>query len=106
MIGLGIVLLFVTLGACIKYGKMYFLIAGYNTMSKEEKADYDIKGIASLFWNGMIGMSLLIVMGELVALVLEDQKISLYAIVIAVVVGVLYLIIKSNSSTFKRKKQV
>jgi len=41
--------IFILLGIVIKHGKMYFLIAGYNTMSKEEKAKYDIEGIATLF---------------------------------------------------------
>ena len=30
-------IIFIVLGVLIKYGKMYFLIAGYNTMSKKEK---------------------------------------------------------------------
>ena len=34
---IGIAILFIVLGILIKYGKMYFLIAGYNTRSKEEK---------------------------------------------------------------------
>ena len=33
-------ILFIVFGIFIKYGKMYFLIAGYNTMSKEEKEKY------------------------------------------------------------------
>ena len=50
-------IIFIILGILIKYGKMYFLIAGYNTMSKKEKEKYDIKGIATVFkkcyvWNG------------------------------------------------------
>ena len=40
---------FVILGALIKYGKMYFLIAGYNTLPAEEKKKYDIQGIANVF---------------------------------------------------------
>ena len=55
--------LFVVLGALIKFGKMYFLIAGYNTMSKEEQEKYDIEGIAHVFWNAMAGMGLLIILG-------------------------------------------
>ena len=35
-------ILFIVFGILIKYGKMYFLIAGYNTMSKEEKEKYNI----------------------------------------------------------------
>ena len=40
-------IIFIILGIIIKYGKMYWLIAGYNTMPKEEKEKYDIEGIAS-----------------------------------------------------------
>lgn len=34
---IGVAILFIVLGILIKYGKMYWLIAGYNTMPKEEK---------------------------------------------------------------------
>jgi hypothetical protein len=46
---IGIPIIFILLGILIKYGKMYFLIAGYNTMSKAEKEKVDIKGIATVF---------------------------------------------------------
>ena len=42
---IGVAILFIVLGILIKYGKMYFLIAGYNTMPKEEKEKYNIEGI-------------------------------------------------------------
>ena len=38
---------------------MYFLIAGYNTMSKEEKEKYDIEGIATMalkMWITRLGV--------------------------------------------------
>ena len=34
---IGIALLFIILGILIKCGKMYFLIAGYNTMSRRKR---------------------------------------------------------------------
>lgn len=37
-----IAILFIVLGVLIKYGKMYSLIAGYNTMPKDEKENYYI----------------------------------------------------------------
>ena len=44
MIGHGIMtLVFLTLGVIFALGKGAFLIAGYNVMSKEEKARYDEK---------------------------------------------------------------
>jgi len=49
-------ILFIVFGILIKYGKMYFLIAGYNTMSKEEKEKYNIEKIATVFRNVMFGM--------------------------------------------------
>ncbi len=56
-------IIFIVLGVLIKYGKMYFLIAGYNTMSKKEKEKYDIKGIATVFKNAMFGMAFMIIIG-------------------------------------------
>ncbi len=46
-------IIFIALGIAIKYGKLYFLIAGYNTMPKEKQDNYDIAGIASVFRNAM-----------------------------------------------------
>lgn len=56
-------MVFIALGIAIKYGKMHFLMAGYNTMSKEDKAKYDIEGISSVFRNVMFGMALIIILG-------------------------------------------
>ena len=55
-------ILFIVFGILIKYGKMYFLIAGYNTMSKEEKEKYDIERIATVFRNVMFGMGFMIIL--------------------------------------------
>lgn len=43
----GISLLFIILAIAIKFGHAYFLIAGYNTASKEEKTKIDIKYVAN-----------------------------------------------------------
>ncbi|WP_262908453.1 DUF3784 domain-containing protein, partial [Tenacibaculum maritimum] len=34
---IGVAILFIIFGILIKYGKMYWLIAGYNTIPKEQK---------------------------------------------------------------------
>ena len=62
-----VAIIFIVLGILIKYGKMYFLIAGYNTMSKEEKSKYDIEGIATIFRNTMFGMALIVITGYFIA---------------------------------------
>ena len=96
--------LFIILGIAIKYGKMYFLIAGYNTMPKKKQANYDIKGIANLFKNAMFGMALLMILGWLISEALENDDIKTYAFFIALAIGIPYMLIRSNSSKFKIDK--
>jgi len=48
------ILVFVTMvaiGAAVKYGKQYWLIAGYNTMPEEKKKNVDIAGLANFMGN-------------------------------------------------------
>lgn len=74
MIALALFLVF--LGILIKYGKMYFLLAGYNTLPTEEKGKYDIEGIASVFRNTMFGMALILLAGHFVAEWLDNPDIE------------------------------
>ena len=98
-------ILFILLGIAIKNGKMYFLIAGYNTMSKEEQNRYDIDGVASVFRNVMFGMSFIMIVGYALSKWLENSKIELYSLIIAIVIGLPYLLIVSNSGKYKIKKK-
>jgi hypothetical protein len=93
-------IIFIVLGVLIKYGKMYFLIAGYNTMSKKEK--YDIKGIATVFKNAMFGMAFMIIIGYCLSLFLKNYAIQNYAFWISIAIGTPYLLVKSNSKEFKK----
>lgn len=97
-------IIFIVLGIVIKYGKMYWLIAGYNTMPKEERDKYDIEGIATVFRNVMCGMALLIFVGYLITELTKNPNIQNYAFVISLVVGIPYLLIKSNAKRYKIKK--
>ena len=99
-----VAILFIAFGVLIKYGKMYYLIAGYNTMSKEEKEKYNIEGIATVFRNGMFGMALIIILGYLIAKLTENQSIQSYAFWTSMIIGIPYLLIKSNSKKYKIKK--
>ena len=80
---------------------MYWLIAGYNTMPKEEKEKYDIKGIANLFGNVMFGMALIIILGYLISKLTENLSIQSYAFWTSMIIGIPYLLIKSNSKKYK-----
>lgn len=96
--------IFIVLGILIKYGKMYYLIAGYNTMPKEEKDKYDIEGIATLFRNVMFGMAFIIIIAHFVAKQMESQYIEFFAMFGAIIIGVAYLLVQSNSSKYKIDK--
>jgi hypothetical protein len=98
---IGIALLFIILGILIKCGKMYFLIAGYNTMSKEEKEKVNIKGIATVFRNVMFGMALTIIIGHFIAIKLQNPDIKNIIFFGTLLFGVPYLLIKSNSKKYK-----
>jgi hypothetical protein len=96
-----IAILFIVLGVLIKYGKMYFLIAGYNTMSKADKEKYDIEGIANLFRNVMFGMALIIIAGYFMTVLTENQNIQNFAFIGALIIGIPYLLFKGNSKRYK-----
>ncbi len=57
--------LFILLAFGIKYFKWYFLIAGYNTMSKAQKDNVDIKGLGNLIGNFMFAIASIIFAGGL-----------------------------------------
>ena len=98
-----VALLFIVNGILIKHGKMYFLIAGYNTMSKAEKEKYDIEAIATLFRNVMFGMALIIIAGYCVAKFTAIPNIQNYAFWTSLVIGIPYLLIMSNSKKHRKK---
>lgn len=93
----------IVLGFLIKYGKMYFLVAGYNTMSKEEKEKYDIEGIATLFRNIMFGMAFGILAGVLISYWIAKSEIGTYFFYGSISIGTIYLLIASNSKKYKNK---
>ncbi len=101
---IGVAVLFIVLGILIKYGKMYWLIAGYNTMPKEDKEKYNIEGIANVFRNVMFGMALIIIFGYLIAKLTENPNIQNYAFWTSMIIGIPYLLIESNSKKYKKSQ--
>ncbi|NJY64115.1 DUF3784 domain-containing protein [Salinimicrobium sp. CDJ15-81-2] len=102
---IGVAILFIILGILIKYGKIYFLIAGYNTMPAKKKAKYDIDGIATLFRNAMFGMALIILIGYFAADWFNNPDIESIAFFGSLLVGLPYLLLKSNSDKYKTDKK-
>ena len=99
-----VAIVFILLGIAIKYGKIYSLIAGYNTMSKEEQAKYNIDGIASVFRNAMFGMALIMLVGYMALQWFERPDLEARILFIALIIGIPYLLILSNSGKFKIDK--
>ena len=56
-IEVGVILLFLLLGVVFSLGKGAFLIAGYNTASKAEKAKYDEKALCRFMGKIMFAMA-------------------------------------------------
>ncbi len=96
-----IAILFIIIGAGIKYGKAYFLIAGYNTLPKEEKVKYDIEGVATVFRNTFFAMALGLLMGYFLSEWINIPNFENIVAISCIVIGVTYLLIKSNSKKFK-----
>jgi len=103
---LGVALLFAVLGIMIKYGKMYYLIAGYNTLPKEKQALIDIAGVATLLRNVMFSMAFGVIIGYLLALWLKNPAIETYSLITTLAIGIPYLIIRSNSKKYQIKNKV
>lgn len=102
---IGVAILFIVLGILIKYRKMYFLIAGYNTMPKEEKEKYNIEGIATVFRNVMFGMALIIIAGFFISKLTEIPNIQNYAFWTSIIIGIPYLLIETNSKKYKKEQE-
>jgi hypothetical protein len=96
-------LIFIALGILIKYFKMYSLIAGYNTMSKKEKENIDIKKLADVLRNGMFGMAMILIVGYLISEYTQEPKVENYFIFASFILGIPYMLIKSNSKNIKIK---
>ena len=95
--------IFIVLGIVVKNGKMYNLIAGYNTLSDNDKSKFDIEGIALVFRNTLCSMGIAILIGVVIDKVLGQQDhISFYVMMISCAIGIPYLLITTNSSKYKK----
>ena len=83
---------------------MHFLIAGYNSLPKEIQKTYDANGIAALVGNTLFAMALVILFGRVLSSWLEIDYIEFYALIAAVLIGIPYIILKSNSHINKVDK--
>ena len=95
-------IIFIILGIMVKHGKMYHLMAGYNSLSEEEKNKYDFRRIATLFRNVMFAMAAMIITGSVAGSVSGSDRIRVITLFASVIVGIPYLLIRVNSGKFKK----
>jgi hypothetical protein len=88
-------LIFLSIGIAIKHFKWYFLISGYNTMTKEKKARVDIEKIGNIVGN----FGFIIFLLQILAAILGYFGYELTAFIISfisILSGVLIVVIKSE----------
>ena len=85
---------FIAIGLAVHVLKWYFLISGYNTMSKEKKANVDTKGLGRVMGiYSYVNGGIFIVVGALQAL---DLKPALTPIIVFFSISTVYLLIKAQ----------
>lgn len=92
MVSLGV--MFLVLGVMIKHFKWHWLIAGYNTMSKEQKKKVDIEGLSKLMGNYCFAMS-----GALIILGLLNHwgfNWAVWVFVALILIGTLWLLVSAQ----------
>ena len=85
------------IGILIKHAKWHFLIAGYNTSSKEEKKSIDIEKGATLMRNTLFLMGAIILGGYYVSILAKNDVIATTCFFVSLVGGVLFLLLKNQS---------
>lgn len=98
IVGISLILL----GIAVKHFKLYFLIAGYNTMSKEEKEKVNVEKVATLLRNVFVIIGLSIIFWGVATSYMENTEIANYLFYSVVIGSVVYLLVKSNSKAYKK----
>lgn len=101
-------LFFMGIGILVKHGRAHNLIAGYNTMSKEEKANFDIEGYATFFRNFFVFLGLFIILGFYILYWAGWTEIAYGWVISSIFLTLPYLLIrgqKYNQSTTRKKSK-
>ncbi|RDI12132.1 DUF3784 domain-containing protein [Flavobacterium sp. AG291] len=101
---LAVAFIFIVAAIAVKYGKMYNLIAGYNTMSPAEKAKINIEAIATLFRNVFFGMAAVLIVSEILIQYSVWPELGEYIQIPALLIGTLWILLRSNSKKYRYDK--
>lgn len=102
--GFIIAIILILSAVAVKYGKMYSLIAGYNTMSPAEKAKVNIEAIATLFRNVFFSMAAVLMLSEILIKYSIWPELGEYIQIPALLAGTLWILIRSNSKKYRYDK--
>lgn len=102
LLGIGIILLL--LGALIKYGGQYWLIAGYNTASPEKRAIIDIRRLSGFMGNCLFVMGVLLLLTALLSYY-GYAHVAFPALVIGVFGVTAFLLFRSQTYAQPRTQQ-
>ncbi|WP_097025986.1 DUF3784 domain-containing protein [Clostridium peptidivorans] len=95
--------LFVIVGIMLSLGKWSFLIAGFNTMSKEEKKKYDVISLCKFMGKFMFVIAFCITLFVLSDILM--MKILFKVGITLLIVSIIFVIIYANTGNrFERKK--
>lgn len=81
------------------------LIAGYNTMSKEQKKNVDIEGLSTFMRNGLIAIGISIIIGYYLFKWIGITLIANSMLLIVILVGVTILVIKAQRFDHNKNKK-
>ncbi len=98
--------IFLFFGVGVKYFKWYFLISGYNTMSKEKKKNVDIEPLGRLMGNFMILIGI-IILASGVASEFDFKLLSsgLMMLILPITIGLIVFAQKYDHNNEKKKKK-
>lgn len=96
------VALFIFMGVAVKYFKWYFLISGYNTMSRKRKENVDVEGLGNLMGNFMFYMAFL--MGLSGVFQFQGFKTAALICLLLIMPSTIFLIIKAQKYDHNERK--
>lgn len=98
------VCLFILIGIMLSLGKWSFLISGFNTMSKEEKEQYDVMSLCKF-----MGKIMFVVAFSIALFILSDIlmiPILLNIGVVIIISSVIFAVIYANTGNRFEKKKI
>lgn len=106
MIGMTIfmIVLFSFFGGVLIQGKGSFLIAGYNTMTEEEKAEMDEIALCRFLGKMMFALVFAFII-SLIGSIIQNEVISIAGYALTVPLVIFMIIYMNTGSRFKKKEQ-